>query len=738
MKMAKVMFRYRIVALLAVALCAGAVLLHPGCGGDEEPRNEAPGQVPATKYERVVGAAAYVPQDVSFYSSTLRAASRVMKIYESRAVQNIVKLPSVQQLIAQANANPQVRKVLDLLATHPLAVEGLPVLKDAVSNEIFVCTGPELPDTLAAAGRVYSGVVFGSIAAIRDSAASGDRPRADTVPPMLVESVLADREHLRVPSVLVGFKLTDVGRANAFLDKWLAKIPGPGKRIKPETVAGVSMHVLRLSGKDIPLGDLARDLEQDGVDARKADAMADYVRSLTLVVAVGVVDEYLIVSIGKDTSLLERWGKGASLARSAEFAPLRERFKPSLCDVSYASRAMVAESQWDRDDVRGLAHRLVSLIFDRAALASLKGVKRRLNKDVDEFVDGLSFAEPRNTLSFSFENRGVESYSFESASGSNLDASKPLTILAHRGKNPIGVYADRQKKNSDTYAWSVKWLKTAYEYVEDYVEPNLSPENRAEYGKAMAIVTPFLTSIDKTTREYILPATDGTQGLVVIDGGGTLAALPADWDVKMSSPFPVPRLGVAWKLNDARQFVEGMGLYRKAAVTLLEKVKRAYPSEFIAKLEFPPPKTSALAGGTLYSYGRIVNEMGDDVLPCALIKGNLLVMSSSKGLAAEMATPAAMPRNEITSPEGPAGAVALVNFDASNAYLAAVGESVFTMLKDNKVFSARSLTTALMVKGHVETILKSLKALRGYSSTTTIDDGWLIKHSWLHVEDIPK
>jgi len=733
-KISKMMFKYRVVALLVLVLSLGAVLLHPGCGGDE-PENAAGKRGPATEYERVVGAAAYVPQDVSFYSSTLHLASRLGRIYDSRAVRNIVKLPFVQQMIATANANPQVREVLHVLATHPLAVEGLPVLKDAVSNEIFICAGPELPNTLGAVSRVMSGIFFQGMEMGMASAASPDGPTGDISPRQVVDSVLANRKHLRMPSFLVGFKLTDVPRAKAFLDKWLAKIPDPTNRIKTESVAGGSLRVVRVAGREMPFDGLAEELRAAGIEPKKAAALIDHLAGLTLTIAVGVVDEYLVLSIGEDTSLLERWGKGTSLARSAEFAPLRERFRPSLCDVSYTSTAMVAQSQWGREDVRGLARMLVSYIPDGAAP---KGLKGRLGKDVDRFVDELDFGEPGNTLGFSFENRGVESYSFESADGSDLDASGPLTILAHRGRDPIYAQAFREKKNSGTYAWCVKWLKTAYGYFEDYAVAELPPERRAEYDKAVAIFGPFLASIDKTTREYIIPATDGTQGLVVIDGGGVLAALPKDWDVKMASPFPVPRIGVAWELNDADQFVAGMGLYRKAAVTLLTNVKVAYPSEFIVDLELPAPKTSPLAGGTLYTYGRIVDELGDDVMPCALIKGNLLVMSTSKALAAEMAVPVAMAGSEITSPESPAGSVVLVNFDASNAYLAAVAESALAMLKDNEVIEPRDLAQALTVKGYIDTVLGSLRAFRGYSSTTTIDDGRLIEHSWLHVEDIPE
>ena len=443
-----------------------------------------------------------------------------------------------------------------------------------------------------------------------------------------------------------------------------------------------------------------------------------------------MVDDYLVLSVSENMSLLSRWGKGLSLARNAEFAPLRDRSRPSLSSMSYTSRKMIAEGQWTREDVRNLAQTAVSLVPDQSAP---KGLKARLASDLDTLAGEMDFPEPESTLSFSFENRGIETYSFEAAAGSPLNFDNKLTVMAHRGKNPICTHAFSPKKDLGRYAWCSKWMATAFGYFTDYVVPDMGPDERAGYDKAMKIARPFLTSVDEAIREQIIPSIDGAQGLIVIDGGGKMAGLPLGWGVKMPIGIPIPRMGVACKLNDPEQFVSGVRQCSKALEVLTEQLKEAYQWQFMSDLEIKPVTVSKLAGGDLYSYGRIVYELGDDALPCALIKGDLLVLSSSRSLAGEMAQPVPMPTDEVTSPEKTAGDVTLVDFGASNTYLSALGKAVIAMLQENeKITSAEAEET----NRYVSEIIKSLGALRRYSSASTVEGGRLVTHSWLHVEDI--
>ena len=68
--------------------------------------------------------------------------------------------------------------------------------------------------------------------------------------------------------------------------------------------------------------------------------------------------------------------------------------------------------------------------------------------------------------------------------------------------------------------------------------------------------------------------------------------------------------------------------------------------------------------------------------------------------------------------------------------LGSVTNSVFSHLQQERVIAPRDMGTAMMVKMHIDALWRSLGALRSYSSTTTIENGHAVRHSWLHVEDV--
>jgi len=710
------------VVAAAGALVAATVLLVPGC-------SVQPTLTPEMKKE--LGAAVWVPEDVSLYSSTRGLARQATQVWKSNAVQNLVKLPLVQMMWAQMAGSSEYRQVMAVLHGSPLVQEGLPILKDAVSTEVFSCAGPEMVDSLQALAGVMNAMRMAGLSdALADGAGRSGGP--EVLP--LIEAVLAHKDRLRMPPILIGFKLTDEGAAKQFLDRWLARIgPTPVGRIEKRPLGGVDFHVLELKGESIPergMESVLRDLERERVPRDKLQDLAGFIRSRRVTIAVGVLDGYLMLSIGEDMSLLSRWGKGPSLAASAEFEPLRARHKQGLLSVAYSSARLSGLLAWSPEDIRGLARELVENIPEQA---SPPGLKKRLLKDADLLAEDLVYPTAGSILSFSFANRGVESYTFGPSSGSALDFSEPLSILAHRGKDPITVLAGHAAENPGGYDTLVKWLRKGFGYFEDYAVPEFGGTERRDYEKVMGLALPFLASIDKTTRQHLIPAIDGTQSLQVIDGHGKLAKLP--FGRRLTPEVPAPRLGMAVELSDPDKFVEAIGHYFAAANTLLDGMRQAYPSQVPPGLALPSPEMEAAAGGKLFFY-RLPWDMGPDVFPCALLKGKLLVLASSSELAAEMTETVPMPTGEVTAPGKAAGAVAMVDFEQGRGLLKGLSDSVFVHLQQEGVIAPDDVGGAMMVKMHIDTLWRSMRALRSYRSTVTLENGHAIHHSWLHMEDV--
>ncbi len=722
-----------VVAIVVVAaVVAGVVILKPG----KQPAGPAPLTALTPEMAKDFGALMRAPADASVFSSSQHLLPRWKAVWESAAVQSLLDLPLAQQLRTQIGRHPVYRGLQKQLETNPVLVQGMPVLEDAISTEVFVCAGPELADFAAAASSLMNSARFASLKGMKEGTGPGAMNAAMTE--AFIDGVLASGDQLRVPSVLMGFRLTKPEEAKKFIDAWVPKI-GPlpeGIEIKKATIAGAEFYTLELAGEDVPddaFAAMREGLAEGGVPESKINDLLGWLKSQRLVLALGIKDDYLMVSIGKDTAMLERWGTGPSLAESRALEPLRKHHKSGLLSVSYTSAALIDVTEWTADDLTAVQDALLGAIPDGEETAE---IKTRLEADLPKLVKEFSayLADTGSTLSFSFDNQGVESYTFTETSSTLLDCSAPLSILTHRGKRPIAYAAGRGLKSPGTYDAFTRWLKVAFAYFEDFAVPTMEEEPRKEYEKAMKLARPFLKSIDETTRTNLIPSVDGTQSIVALDGRGMVDRLP-DGE-PMLAAMPVLRLGAVVELHDADKFKLAMKEYAAAVRRLLAGIKKDFPDADV-DFELPAPEATEAAGGTLYSYRWPWLEMGADLHLCALLKGRLLVLASSSKYAEELTDPVAMPACPVTHPDRAVGAVGAFEGPPCWDALERATASVFKLLGETGAFEDRhSFQQAMVAQMHLTAVWRSLRAIRACRSTTTYRDGYLIRHMWLHVRDI--
>ena len=411
------------------------------------------------------------------------------------------------------------------------------------------------------------------------------------------------------------------------------------------------------------------------------------------------------------------------------FEPVRANHREGLLSLSYTAANMGAKPLTPQD-VENTAEFLIETISQLNASPTLG---ERLRKDAKLLASEIIVTEPYPTLSFTFDHKGVESYTFGGPFPASLDGSEPLSILVHRGKQPIAVSASRTAKDPTGYDQAVKWIKIAFGYFEDFVVVQMPPDERTQYSHVMSFAVPFLTSIDAATRDHLIPSADGTQSLLLFDGRGELASLPGI--ERLPQPLAIPRLGAAVELNDAAEFKLAMQGYVDAARKLIADIQIAHPSAMPPGFEIASPNTSETEGGTLYFYPLPV-ELGADVAPCALFKGNLLVLASSLRLAEQMAGEQVLPNCPVTGIDKAAGSVTIIEFDELWDFLRRLSSSGFTLAHEaNRGMDPQMVN---MIKIHVDATLRSAGALRSYHSTTTQQNGRAVQHSWLHVEDISR
>ena len=681
-----------------------------------------------------VGAAAFVPKDVAAFSSTIGLADRCERVWNSNAVQNLIQIPSVQQMWQQAQRHPVYQSFLQTAKTHPLTIQGLPVLKDAASNEFFVCAGSDVPEFFHALTELHGELTLLQWQAGIAGATGGVLPEIDpsAVAAQLIDAVLKKKDQLKAPSILMGFRLSDVDAATKFLNTWLPPLSDtPVGSIKKQEINGASFYVMEISASDLPdelLDEMTNELRVAGIDPEVAGRLESFIRGQRLSIAAGVINDYLMLSFGSDQALLEQWGKGESLASSKAFEPLLSRYQDGLASISYTAASMAPEPIVP-EDVENIASNLIAMIPEGAAPPTLG---ERLRKDAKLLAAEIVPVQPHSTLSFSFENQGLESWTFSGPFPASLDGSKKLTVMGHRSNQPILYSASRAAKSPDVYGKAVTWLKKGFGYFEDFVLPQIPPDNREEIDQALSVALPFLKTVNAATRDHLIPSIDGTQSLVLLDGAGSFDGLPDQ------EPFPVavpiPRFGTAVELNDADQFRKAMTAYLEAGRKLISDIRELDPQAFPPTFTLPAPQTTPLAGATLYQYP-LPMDLGADIAPCAMMKDRLLVVSSSVRLATAMTSEQSLPTSEVVALDQPAGAAFVLELNGVWDFFRRLSTAVLAMESGH---SQRARDRNNMVKLQIDVVIRSLSALKSYHSTTTEENGLTVEHSWFHIKDIDR
>ncbi len=242
-----------------------------------------------------------IPDDAVFYGSMLRNRQQYEAVVGSRALKRIRAMPLVsecaallhspllqlawQMYISQESQPGSVRaqiQQIDAASKTPQARNLADMLADMLSNEVFVYCDPT---TVQPAG---------------------------------------------LPGFVAGFRLTDTNRAGLELGKLqlVATVAGYAdpklnKRLKISKIGEHYYVVLSLDGSMVDWKQVPLDwLRWFKVSPADIDRLVAHLNTLPLVVAVGLRDDYLLLSVGPSTDALAKLGQGKRLVERPELKVL--------------------------------------------------------------------------------------------------------------------------------------------------------------------------------------------------------------------------------------------------------------------------------------------------------------------------------------------------------------------------------------------------------------------------------
>jgi hypothetical protein len=651
-----------------------------------------------------------IPADAAVYHSNLRLREQAEAVRQSNFWKKLTAMPEVQKAWNRFTSDPtspwaMYQKFKSDTQNQPL----VDLLDDAWGQEVFLYGG----DHCAEWGHIGKDLTQGVIAHFfqSDAPAMGAVGARKQSPLADVLKKIGDRkEPLRIPDVVIGFRLSKPQEATAGLKRleaWLKQQSDSSsdlaKRLSWKPVAGSDFLVLELNGAAIDWDKTFSPLAATG----KLDNLAQKLRELKGTMCLGVRDNFLILGVGETTAVVEKLGKGTPLHERAELQPLAGFAKKKLTEISYYSQAFRGETAFGKKEVERWTTQLKGSL-DRLPPFFPRSFKAQLLKDIDEQMKELQDAIPEAgaTMSVSFlTERGQETYDYDWTPDPSADASQPLTILNHVGGDPLFAVAWRANsgRRTENYQRLTRWAKVMHGHIQKSVLPGFPfPPVRDGYKK----LAEQLANVDKVTREQLLPGLKDGQTALVLDGKLTSKQWlneqpPAD------KPVPLPEIAVVATVSDAAAVRKAGGEYLDAVNSVLSSISEV-GGPMVSIL--PEPEKSSINGGEMFYYTVPAIAADKRLQPNAAISSSLLALSLSKEHS-ERLLATTKPSDEFLRTDKPLAAAMTINWPAlvDTGFAWAEAGAQARGAPPEEVKTAREFATLL-------------KVFRGYHSITYVED----------------
>ncbi|QDU94644.1 hypothetical protein [Lignipirellula cremea] len=449
----------------------------------------------------------------------------------------------------------------------------------------------------------------------------------------------------QTPTMVLGFKLRhpeqmqpQLDRLEPMIKSLLEEKPELLEGYTRQQVAGQDFLTLTLRGE--MLVKLVKENENLDPDAlKRLEPYLPQIQEKQVVIALGVLGDYFLVTAGKDLSHLENWGKGDLLLDRAELAELRKVQEKTVVSISYSSSDLgnAGTGKFTMFDYyRGLAtYGLRSKEFNLGA-----SVQQRLGVEVDEFFRDMQNLFPAGGAALRFvvwDEDGYQGYLQNWAENLMLDGSQPLSIVNHLGGDPLAAFASRSQYHPEYYDILAKWSARAVMYWEELGVPQLPEDGQQGYTAGMAFLRPFILKFHEITHDKLIPSQRDSQVALVIDDHLKLEKIASSAPA-LDKPLAVSSPAIVMGVSDAELFQEAINDYREL-INMGAFAAQLAMGDKGPKWGIPKPENETTPHGELYFYQfPIMAEAGmDDRLMIVMgINADTTVLTIHKELAARI------------------------------------------------------------------------------------------------------
>ena len=694
-----------------------------------------------------------VPADAAFYHACLHNREQVEIVCKSRAaaaikdlIQVHLKKEGIEQLVNMIPGLDKVKQQLESKEVH----EGLDFLGDALSHEVFVYGGPNWTECTVMLLHLSNSMrVEMNLAQLQH----GENNLSKELVPVaqMLRSLNRHLDQVKVPDTVVGFKVSDTKKAEAYVEKLAALLEGLAEkearlkgRVQRVKVGDANFLTLTLDGSLVPWDKIPiQDVESKPGEFKP---LLKKLKGLKYVISLGVRNGYLLLGQGGSIKPVTRMGgPGQHLSDLPEFKPLAHAAGKRLTSVGYASKTFLAGIVNASQDFRQIFRQVEQAIPPDALTPEQR---QQLAKDLKELAKDIKTHQPEigAALSFAFlTERGYEGYVYDWTKHPHLDGSQTLPLLEHLGGAPLLAAVMRAKPSPEQYQLLVKWVKIALGYVDNVVVPKLNEEQKEEFQKWSKALRPLLKRLDEVTSTKLIPALADGQHAFMLDAKWT----SKQWCPQMpasAKPLPLPEIGLLLGVSDSNLFDQACKDYLSILNEALAKVHELAPDK-VPEIQVPKPELRTEENNKLASWP-LPKALGLDqrILPTAGLSDKVAVLAPSKELAERLLKEMPLKPGPLSGSTLLKGiekrklvGVVILNWPGLvNAVLPWVdyGITLRESQKGNDDKDEAKKETK-MIRDHVKTISAVLKTFRGSVGVMYLEDGALVRHGELIFRDLP-
>lgn len=735
----------------------------------------APAEPPAAEPAGV----ALVPHDAAFLSSSLRLRQQFDAIVGSNAFKAVMDLPAVRRALEsyeeQRSTPGSPFSTFESFLELPDNRAAVELLADMVATDTFLYGEPSCVSFWKLVRKVIEAQQRVGITAGREDMIVEDVPGDAAGADLDLEAFASDVDTRRgarvaletladnldlivVPDLVWGFKTTkpdeavrQLERLEALAGTLLQGDPNGTAAVARRKIPGGELLTFTLDGSRIPWADVERELAMAAGDDQRAEQVFDRLRDLDLILSVGIVGDWVIVSLGDSSEHLEKLAVPGSGRKSVldlpVFAPLRADVGRPLTAVSYVSESFA-------DAVADPSAGLDSMVTAVDGLESVDGLPEEAIDDIRTLAEraareyGRRLPQPGAWMGYSFlADQGYEGYAWNWSRNQPFDGGRRLDLLEHVGGAPLAVLATRLTSDPTAFDTAVDIAAAAWQLALRHGRPTMDAADRESFDAIAERLTPFAARLAATLRDKVLASLADGQIALVLDAKGR-AAKPQRRMPASTEPLPLVEPGIVLPIADPKLFKDGLSDLFELADEFTEVVREFDPNAVPENYRIPEPDRAKSDEGSIWSWTLVNAGLDEQVRPAIGVGEEVVVLSLVPKQAGRMLAETGLETGtQLTKFDEPLAAAAAVDvaglIDAVRPWVVYLTRYGCVQQREGDVDPRRELSAADETPEakdaleHVAVILEALKSLRVAVAETSYREGALVTHWRNVIRDMP-